>query len=107
MPARACRSCGLSFGNSPEFNPCPVCGSETVYDKDAEPDADIEVAVKAALHVPPGRRSLLMWRRRQFVSLGFAGAILDLLVESPVDAHELRLLVARGCPSETAAEILL
>jgi hypothetical protein len=107
VACRVCRACKLSYANSPDFNPCPICDMETIYVADGMPDTDIDVAVREALHVPAGQRKVLMWRRRELVDLGFSGAILEVLVESPVDLHELASLMARGCPSGLAVEILL
>lgn len=109
MPRRVCKPCDLSLPNRVDYDPCPVCGGETKYLKTGEPDADwqFEVEYAQALHVSPAKRRVLMWRRREFVSLGFAGAMLELLVESPVSPHEVAALIGGGCSVELAADILL
>jgi hypothetical protein len=107
MAGRVCRTCGLSYGNSPDFDPCPICGVATEYSASAIPDADIEVAVAAALHVSASQRRILMHRRRTFVRLGFAGAMLDMLAESDVDLHQAQQLREQGCPLDLVAQILI
>lgn len=109
MARRVCKPCDLSLPNKVDFDPCPVCGGDTVYKQAGSPDPDwaLEVEYAQALHVSPAKRRILMWRRRSFVSLGYKGAMLELLVESPVDPHEADVLIGNGCPRQTAAEILL
>jgi len=106
MAARVCGVCRLRLPNRTDMNPCPVCGAETGYDQLADPDPEIEVEVRAALHVSASRRGLLMHRRRRFVRLGFSGAMLDMLAESSVDLHEAEDLVGRGCPLDLVPRIL-
>ena len=107
MAARVCRSCHLSWENSPDYNPCPICGSETEYTAYADPDKDIEVAVAEATHLTSSQRRILLHRRKTFVRLGFAGAVLEVLVESQVDLHEAQALIEKGCPLDLAAHILI
>lgn len=109
MARRVCKPCDLSLPNKVEFDPCPVCGGETKYSKTGEPlnDWQLEVEYAQALHVSPAKRRILMWRRREFVTLGYAGAMLELLVESPVDPHDAETLIGNGCDKLVAVEILL
>lgn len=109
MSCRVCHSCNLSLPNKSEWNPCPVCGHETEYKQIGSPDKDWEIAVEVgkAKHVSPAKRRILMWRRRSFVSLGYGGALLDVLVESPVDPHALDDLIKKGAERLVAAQILL
>lgn len=107
MACRVCKPCGVKYRNSTDFDPCPICGGETKYVERDEPDTDMDVAVQAALHVPAGRRQLLMHRRRYFYRLGFREAMLEVLVESPVDPHRMEDLLGGGCPLDVAVEILI
>lgn len=109
MARRVCKPCDLSLPNSQDYKFCPVCNHETTYSKTGEPaeDWELEVEYAQALHVSPAKRRILMWRRRSFVSLGFTGAMLDLLVESPVDPHDADVLIGNGCEQTLAAQILL
>jgi hypothetical protein len=49
-----------------------------------------------------------VWRRDQFVALGFDFAQAAMMADDArVDLAQARRLVARGCPLETASRILL
>jgi hypothetical protein len=53
------------------------------------------------------QRAVLLWRLRQFTSLGFDYANATVLAGAAVDLGQARKLVQAGCPVETAAQILL
>lgn len=107
MACRVCRTCNLSHENSTDCNPCPICGSETIYVADGKPDEDIVVAVKAALHLSPSQRGVIMWRRRRLVAMGFTGAMLEVLTESDVDLHKAQSMLDNGCSHDLLRHILL
>lgn len=47
------------------------------------------------------------WRFESLVRAGFSSELAEKLAESDADIHEAVALVAAGCPSKTAARILL
>jgi hypothetical protein len=49
---------------------------------------------------------VVLWRREQFVQLGFDAADARLLAESPADLGEARRLSRAGCPLTLAFRIL-
>lgn len=50
--------------------------------------------------------SVLTWRRRRLLEVGFPEALADQLARGRVDLHEILGLVDCGCPPELAAAIL-
>jgi hypothetical protein len=53
------------------------------------------------------QRRVLVWRVAQFAGLGFGDDLSVTLAQAAVDLGYARRLIAKGCPSETAARILL
>jgi hypothetical protein len=49
---------------------------------------------------------VLLWRREQFIQLGFDAADAQVLAESPADLGEARRLSRAGCPVTLAFRIL-
>lgn len=84
-----------------------MCGKETEYDRLGDPSPEFEVEVAQAKYVGSARRKLLLSRRRYFYRLGYRGAVLEVLVESPVDPHDTEDLLKGGCPPDVAVRILL
>lgn len=107
MSCRRCSRCGLHL--PPSFLDCPGCGEKTAWFSNVDPDPDWQQTVELmrAEKDARGDENVAGWRRGRLAELGFAGAMLDLLADSPVDVHRLADLVGRGCPAETAARILL
>ncbi|HXV56738.1 MAG TPA: hypothetical protein VD704_02630 [Gaiellaceae bacterium] len=56
---------------------------------------------------PPEDELVRRWRRMQFLALGFTPKEAAALTRARVDLGEVRRLVARGCPLETARRIVL
>jgi hypothetical protein len=55
----------------------------------------------------PEEEVVRRWRRLQFLALGFTPREAALMTKASVDLGEVRRLVARGCPLETARRIVL
>lgn len=55
----------------------------------------------------PEEEVVRRWRRLQFLALGFTPREAALMTKAPVDLGEVRKLVAKGCPLETARRIVL
>jgi len=53
------------------------------------------------------RMSVLRWRQDRFIAMGFGLANSASLAGSDADPHDAERLLARGCPVDLAAEILL
>jgi hypothetical protein len=53
------------------------------------------------------QRRVLVWRVAQFIELGFGDNESVAMAYSAIDLACARTLVARGCPPETAARVLL
>jgi hypothetical protein len=67
----------------------------------------LEVFEAAAAEESEEDARVLRWRLEQTIELGFELTPAVLLADSPADLNVLRRLIARGCPHETAVEILL
>lgn len=67
----------------------------SVMEQQQEPVADDEET-----------RRLLEWRRERLLRLRVSPLLAELGAVGRVDLHELERLIARGCPPDTAVEIL-
>lgn len=105
---RRCSKCDINYPADSSFSTCQVCEGHTIS-LAGEHDLDHEVRVQAlqAKQLSIEARKMILWRRRNLVRMGFLGAMLDLLTESPVDLHKLEDLIKSGCSPDTAARIEL
>jgi hypothetical protein len=51
-------------------------------------------------------RRLLEWRLRQLLRLGVSPLLAEIAAPGRLDLHELERLIERGCPPDTAVEIM-
>jgi hypothetical protein len=56
---------------------------------------------------PDEETMIRRWRRAQFLRLGFSLNQAQRLTNASVDLHQMRKLIAAGCPHEIAQRILL
>lgn len=106
---RRCSKCDINYPSDSNYVHCPVCDFATAQLSGVEDeDYDVKMEIMLLRDLSPEERKRILWRRKSLVRLGFLGAMLDLLVGSPVDLHELEdLIKKRGCSPDLAARIVL
>jgi hypothetical protein len=116
MSARRCHACDIAYPADGRHDACEACGQSTVYEASTMAHGQWPELVQAVVdrqHVRDGESARVYhFRLERFIALGcpeleahlLAGAMYG---EDRIDWRDYAALLARGCPVEQAALILL
>lgn len=104
MAARRC--CGIDYPTS--VFKCPICGEQTDWMTNADPDPDWERTIELRQWRPSSEDDRVeRWRIDWCLHLGYDFATAMSIAVSDADLHMLdERLIRRGCPLDLAARII-